>query len=550
MTARLLPILLAASTLSACATAPAAGPVEVQLLAINDFHGNLEVPQSSESWLAEDGTERRERVGGAARLAAALAAQRRTNSLTVAAGDLIGASPLTSALFLDEPSIKALSQMRLDVASVGNHEFDRGTAELRRMQAGGCERFTRRDPCALEPFAGAGFDYLAANVVAEDGTTLFPATAMREVGGARIGFVGMTLEGTPGLVADSATAGFRFLDEAETANRHARELRAAGADAVVVLIHQGGDMEPRFNLGPCPAISGDIGEIVARLDPAIDLVVSGHTHRAYVCEGTNAAGGRVLLTSGGRFGGFLTDIAMVVDPAADRVLSVTARNLPVDGSAGEDADVAGTVAAYVAAAGPVVNRAVGTITGEQVFDPDCGDTPAQDFIADAYLHAGRAALGESVDLALVNSGGVRSQLAGAADGVLSYGELAQMAPFNNGLIVLEITGADLAAAVQQMICDDEICDSVLIPSAGAAIAIGEGRAVLSLDGQPLDPARRYRLVTNSFLAGGGDGFTRLKDARQVANIGFDIEGIEAYAASGPLTVPTCGRVRGTPAADL
>ena len=448
----------------------------------------------------------------------------------------------------------------MDVASVGNHEFDRGTDELRRIQSGGCERYTRRDPCAVEAFEGAEFSYLAANVVAEDGSTLLPATAMRDVDGVRIGFVGMTLQGTPDLVANSATAGYRFLDEAETANRYAAELRRDGADAVVLLIHQGAEISPEFTTNACPLAGGDLVPIVAALDPSVSMVVSGHTHDAYTCMLPNGAGEDVLVTSGGRYGGFVTDIALTIDPATDTILSANARNVPVDGSAGTDDAISAYVARYAAAAGPVANRAIGTIADTGVLGEDCADRPEEGFIADAYYHGASAALGEPIDFAIVNSGGVRTDLSGASDGVLTYGELAAMAPFGNGLIVLELTGAQVKALLEQQFETENgagvVRDSALIPSRGMAWTVdlsrpdGQRIVGLTLDGEPLDPSRTYRMATNSFVAAGGDGFSVLADIEPLANAGFDIDAIEAYVAAGRLTVPICGRVRGIRSPEL
>ncbi|QZH75080.1 MAG: bifunctional metallophosphatase/5'-nucleotidase [Erythrobacter sp.] len=561
MNTKLAAALLSTIALAACTSVPdqSSAPVTVQILAINDFHGNLETPQS-ETWFMQDGVERRVRLGGAAQLAATLAALRSGNSVTVAAGDLIGASPLISSLFLDEPTIKALSTMGLDIASVGNHEFDRGTDELRRMQDGGCDVFTLRAPCAVEPFVGAEFAYLAANVVDSAGETFLPATEIREIGGARIGFIGMTLEGTANLVSAQATEGLRFLDEAETANRHAAELRAQGVDTVVVLVHEGADVDPYYNLTGCPGLSGPIVAIAEALNPEISLVVSGHTHQAYVCTVPTTAGSEVLLTSGGRFGGFVTDIALTIDPATDTVVSVTGRNVPVDGNAGSDPALAALVATYAEASGPVASRAVGPIApanGEQ--GEDCGDRPAQGFVADAYLHAANSAPGVGADLALVNSGGVRTNLDGANDGVLTFGELSAMAPFGNGTIVLEMTGAEFRNVLEQQFCEENgtttICDSVLIPSAGSHYTADPSKPALqritsvTINGQPLDPDHIYRVVTNSFLVGGGDGFAQFAAVPQVANVGFDIDALEAYVATGTVSVPVCGRVRNLAAAD-
>ncbi|MEL1249960.1 bifunctional metallophosphatase/5'-nucleotidase [Aurantiacibacter gilvus] len=563
MKTRYFPALLAGIALSACATpqvetaATRSEPVTLQILALNDFHGNLEPHARPTSYHAGE-TVQSERLGGAARLAATLAGLREDNSITVAAGDLIGASPLISSLFLDEPTIKVLSQMGLDLASVGNHEFDRGTGELRRMQDGGCEQFTRREPCSVEQFDGADFTYLAANVVDDSGETIFPGSEVREIGGARIGFIGMTLEGTANLVAAQATAGYRILDEAETANRIAQDLMEDGADTVVLLIHEGADVDPLYSLAGCPSLSGPIVQIIEQLEPAISVVVSGHTHQAYVCGLETLSGNEVLLTSAGRYGGFVTDITMVVDPATDTVVSLRGDNVPIDGSMGSDSAIAAVVETYSEAVGPVANRMVGPIhdTGEE--GENCGDRPAQLLVADAYLYAAETALEGGADIAFVNTGGVRTDLAGADDGMLDYGELYAMAPFGNGVLVLEMTGSQIAALLEQQFCDvgqTTICDSLLIPSDGVIYSGDMQRppqqriTSLTLDGAPLDPQQTYRVVTNSFLVGGGDGFSLLTEMPVVANVGFDIDALEAYVASAEHTVPVCGRVLNLPPQD-
>ena len=258
---------------------PAVPPIEVQILAINDFHGNIVTPPPVEVTGA-DGTKRMLTSGGVARLAAALAGRRTSASITVSAGDLIGASPLVSAAFLDEPTVAAMNLVGLDLNAVGNHEFDKGPRELWRMQAGGCGKFTALRPCRIEPFAGAKFRFLAANVRTADGVTLFAPTAIRQFGPLKIGFIGMTLKGTGKLVSPASSAGLTFDDEAATANALVPPLKAQGADTIVLLIHQGG-RTPAFSEGQgCDGLSGDILPILDKLDPAIATVVSGHTHYA------------------------------------------------------------------------------------------------------------------------------------------------------------------------------------------------------------------------------------------------------------------------------
>lgn len=554
---------LAALALAGCASIPRppssategpldSAPVEIQILALNDFHGRLAAPDGTHVYRDQDGMERRERLGGAAQLGATLMNLRQDHehTITVAAGDLIGASPLESAYFLDEPAILALNAVGLEIASVGNHEFDRGVDELRRMQAGGCEAFTARTPCALEQFAGADFAYLAANTVSESGETVFPGTVLRRFGPATIGFVGLTLKDTAKLVSPAATAGYRFLDEAETANAAARKLLAGGADTVVLLIHEGANVEPRYNLSGCPELGGAIVPILERLDPAIRLVVSGHTHQAYACELPAENGRPRVLTSAGRYGAFVTDIRLEINPRTGELLAVDAINVPVRADAGEQADTALLVQRYVDAAGPIANREVGPIEPAPTRGEDCIDSPQQGLVADAQLHASEE---DGAQIAFINSGGVRTDLASAEDGVMTYGEIFAMQPFGNALVVLELTGEQIKSALEEQFCEENgevrFCFSMLTGSRGFAYSFdrshpaGQRITGMALNGEKIEPARRYRVTVNNFLSNGGDGFDTFTRGTPVAEAGFDVDALESYIASGKAAVPVCGRVR-------
>ncbi len=302
-----------------------AAPVEVRILAINDFHGNLRPPTGGIR-IADPAKETKsiEVAAGGVEYMATLVKQLRgqaSNTIFVAAGDLIGASPLLSAMFHDEPSIEALSMMGLEIASVGNHEFDEGKDELLRMQNGGCHPV---DKCqGPHPFAGAEFHYLAASTFDRTtGKTIFPAYEIRNFEGIPVAFIGLTLKGTPGIVSPQAVAGLEFRDEAETVNALVPELKARGVEAIVVLIHEGGF--PTGNYNECPGISGPIVDIVRKFDKAVDVAISGHTHRAYICE----IDGR-LVTSGDKFGTLVTAIDLKLDPVTRDVVSAKADNVIV-----------------------------------------------------------------------------------------------------------------------------------------------------------------------------------------------------------------------------
>ena len=537
-----------AAFLSSCATVPpqapsAAASEDIQILAINDLHGNIEVPAGATTYYAS-GQPVKAQLGGVARLGATLAKLRQGHpeTITVAAGDLIGASPLASAYFLDEPTIMALNRMDLALASVGNHEFDKGVGELKRMQQGGCAVYTQRVPCRLDkPFEGAKFTYLAANVLDAGGHPLFPGTAIRRFGPVRIGFIGMTLKDTGALTSPAGTRGYRFTDEADTANALAAQLKAQGADAVVLLLHQGGQVDPFFNQDACPKLEGDILPILARLTPDIRLVISGHTHKAYICEVPDPAGAPRLLTSAGRYGYFVTDIRLRIDPASDKILSLSAVNDPVNEAAGEEADVRQIVERYGAASAAVASRVVGRIAGSLAAGDNALDTPLARLVADAQLAATRDPAKGGADLSFINSGGVRAGFSTQPDGSVTYGQIFTLQPFGNTLEVLELTGAALKQTLEQQFADDpsgKLRESFLIPSQGFTYAF-DRRAptrqrvvAMTLDGQPIDPAKTYRVTVNNFLANGGDGFSNLARAKFVADGGVDLDALEAFIAEG------------------
>jgi 5'-nucleotidase len=537
--------LAAGCSVSRQALGPAAitAPVEVQILAFNDFHGNLETPPPVEV-TAADGTRQKIVTGGAAHLAAALSQLRiGPNSVTVSAGDTIGASPLISANYLDEPTIDAMNLLGLEFNSVGNHEFDKGIAELKRMQIGGCAKYTLRTPCAVEPFAGARFRYLAANVVQADGTTIFPPFGIKKIptpaGPITIGFIGMTLKGTKQLVTPSGVRGVDFKDEADTANALVPQLKALGAEAIVLLIHQGGKTSDFTTGNGCDGLYGDILPILPKLDPAIATVISGHTHWAYVCRGTAQVGSGRLLTSAGKYGYFVTDLRLRFDPRTHRLLGQDARNVVVGGG-DSDPEVAALVSRYASAVAPIGNRVIGRLTETAKKSDDDGESPAADLIADSMLAATRAPETGGAQLALVNSTGVRVDLPG---GDVKYKDAFAMMPFGNNLVVMTLTGAQLKAALEQQYAiplrPKVTRPSVLAPSTGFTYAVDlkrpEGSRVLDmrLNGTPLTVDGRYRVVLNNYLASGGDSLTAFTAGTDVKDTGIiDLDALVAWIAQG------------------
>ena len=540
---------IAALGAAACAGVPAERrPIPVQILAINDFHGNLEAPESPVTIHMMDGSAPNKRFGGASALAGTIKQIRsRPHSITVSAGDLIGASPLVSAYFLDEPTIAAMNAIGLELNAVGNHEFDKGSAELRRMQTGGCEKHTTRVPCRVEPFKGARFRFLAANVRKADGSTVFPGTAVRRFGPVTIGFIGMTLKETGMLVTPAGVAGLSFADEAATANALVPALAQQGADTIVLLIHQGGKLPDTYRQAGCDGLSGAILEIMERLDPRIEIVVSGHSHNAYACE-LDRGGANRLLTSSGRYGYMVTDIRLEFDPRTHRLSSRGAINVPVHAGAGGDWDVARLVKRYADAAAPAAARVVGRLAAPAPRSD--GESPAANLIADAQLAATRAPGGGDADIGFINATGVRTDLVPLADGSITYGAIFALQPFGNNLVVKTLTGAQLKAVLEQQFRVEKgetTIGSLLVPSQNFRFAYDPsrpaGRRIVSmeLDGQPILPNGRYRVTLNNFLASGGDGFSVLSEGADTFDAGLDLDALEAWLATNP-PVPAVGRI--------
>ena len=534
--------------------ASAAGPVAVQILAINDFHGNLEPPRATTEW-NEDGAKRKEALGGAVNIAATLARLRQgqEHSVTVSAGDLIGASPFTSANFLDEPTILAMDLLGLEYNAVGNHEFDRGSAELLRMQQGGCSRNTTRTPCQVDPaFPGARFKFLAANVFKADGSTIFPGSAIKDFGPVQLGIIGLTLEETATLVTPAGVAGLRFGDEAASANALVPGLKAQGADIIMLAIHQGGRSEGVYNVAGCPGLRGDILPILDALDPAISVVVSGHTHEAYACERPARDGSPRLLTSGGRYGGFVSDIRLQVDPVTGKWATSSARNVPVTRASTLDPKVQALVDRYASAAAPAAARVVGSLSGPAMHSDEDDETHAANLIADAQLGFTRAPEKGGAQIAFMNGSGVRTDLVPDAQGRVRYGQIFEMQPFGNGLVVLSLTGDQLRRMLEQQFSSDSYAAGVqpalMVPSEGFRFDYdlsrprGQRIVAMTLNGRKIEPATSYGVTVNNFLASGGDGFTVLTEGRVVADAGLDLDALEAWLKRGR-AVPKLGRTR-------
>lgn len=533
-------------------TTEQASPIKVQVLAFNDFHGQLEPPAGGGALVTvgfkEDGSRITEVGGGATYFAHHIATLRAQNphTVVVSAGDLIGGTPLLSALFHDEPTIEAMNLIGLDINGVGNHEFDEGGTELLRMQAGGCHPV---DGCQDgTPFGGARFQFLAANVVVDPSTgrTLFPRYTLREFEGVQVAFIGMTLEGTSQLVTPQGVAGLAFQDEVETVNALIPELRAQGVEAVVVIVHEGGMQKGHFN--ECKEASGAIVDMANALDDEVDLIVSGHTHQAYNCV---IDGKRV--TSAASAGRVLTRIELLLDPATRDVVEVQAENRVVTRTAGEVAAVSELIQAYATKADPLRNRVVARMATRAASGSPSGETVLGNLIADAQLAATQPAHLGGAQVAFMNPGGIRSP-GELPEGDVTYNQLFTLQPFGNTLVTLTLTGEQIDALLEQQAYElhDNKPRRVLQVSRGFSYtwkaSAPEGQRVdlasIKLNGTPLEPQGRYRVTVNSFLASGGDGFTVLKAGTEPLGGAVDVDALELYLKkNSPVQPPALGRIQ-------
>jgi 5'-nucleotidase len=544
----LISLLLLALLISGAATAVAQKPqyVNVQILALNDFHGNLEPPAGSSGRIGSID------AGGAEFLATHISNLRalNPNTVVVSAGDMIGASPLLSALFHDEPTIEAFNLMGLDFNAVGNHEFDEGIVELLRMAEGGCHPV---DGCLDgDDFAGADFQYLAANVIWDkNGKTIFPAYKVRSFGSAKVAFIGMTLEGTPSIVTPSGVAGLTFLDEVETVNALVHELKAKGVKTIVVLVHEGGFQALPAPYNGCTGISGPIVDIVNGFNPEVDVVISGHTHAAYNCVING-----MLVTSAASFGRVVTQVDLEIDRSTGHVRTMTADNLIVTRDVPKDSFITALIARYKAIADPLANRVIGSITANITRTTNAaGESSLGDVIADAQLYAtAPAGFGEAV-VAFMNPGGIRADFtyagspAGEGDGYVTYGEMFTVQPFGNNLVTLSLTGDQIDTLLeQQFVGCGQTANRILQVSAGFTYTWSASGgpcskvdpASIMLNGAAIDPAASYRVTVNSFLADGGDNFFVLVQGTNRLGGAVDTDALEAYfqafspVAPGPM----------------
>ena len=564
---------VAGAKVDAGARSAQTGTAEIQILGLNDFHGQLEFVPSTSSGGRIGATA----AGGVEWLATHVRNLRaeNPNTLFVSAGDLIGATPLVSALFHDEPTIEAFNLMGLDYAGVGNHEFDEGIDELLRMQYGnrphdgdfdsgggvvgprglnpgnGCHPV---DGCGDgTPFEGASFDFLAANVrYKSNGNTILPPYKIQRFNGVKVAIVGMTLEGTPTIVTPTAVGNVDFFDEADTVNALVPRLKRQGVETIIVLLHEGGNPGLPLNettINQCGNLSGALPPIVQRMDDEIDVVVTGHTNWAVNC----VVDGKIV-TGAAATGRLITDIDLTVSRATNDVVSATVNNRIITRNVAPAPDLTALVDKYRALSAPLANRVVGatsaaiTRTGNAA-----GESALGDVIADSQLAATTPAGLGAAQVAFMNPGGIRADLqfapSGAeAPGAVTYEEAFTVQPFGNSLVTMTLTGAQIERTLEQQFCGtNAAAPRVLQPSAGfaytwnaaatgaadCAAADAIDPATITLGGALVDPATSYRVTVNSFLATGGDGFSVLNEGTDRLGGAVDLDALEDYLTATP-----------------
>jgi 5'-nucleotidase len=503
--------------------------VNLQILAINDFHGNIATTSGFSG-----GVGRADFLAANIRAAEAEA----DNSITVSAGDLIGASPLISALFHDEPTIEAMNLIGLDINGVGNHEFDEGADELFRMQVGGQHPVDGN--LDGDPFLGADFEFLAANVVVDDtGDTIFPAYAIREYQGVQIAFIGMTLEGTPTIVTPSGVAGLTFTDEVETVNALVPMLQQDNIEAIVVLMHEGGFASEGGGDGDgCGTLSGNLADIVDGFDDAVDLVIGGHNNQRFTCLDHNGKAVTMAYHSGRMF----TDIDVTLNRVTKdmTVQSIDNKENSQNGVTPAE-DLTALIDKYETLSAPLANAVIGSITTDITETNNAaGESALGDVIADAQLAStSPAGFGEAV-VAFMNPGGIRNDFdfvssGPEADSEVTFGEAFSVQPFGNSLVTMSLTAEQIDTLLEQQWVG-QTSPRILQVSEGfsyewdAAAADGSKVDPLSImiNGAPVIPLTSYRVTVNSFLADGGDNFSVLVDGTDRLGGEVDLDALVTY----------------------
>jgi 5'-nucleotidase len=533
------------------------GNLKVKILGFNDFHGQISAGKTVSS----------RPVGSAAVMSAYLKAAQagiENQTLLVHAGDHVGASPASSALLQDEPSIQWLNMLANSactyadktnpacnvVGTLGNHEFDEGKSELLRLLNGGNHV---SGPFLEDPYEGARYPLVSANVLDEvTGRPLIAPYVIKRVQGIPIAFVGAVLKATPTIVTPTGVAGLRFLDEADAANGYVAEIKAQGVRTLVLLIHQGGS-QSSYTTATNPSLTNSglnapaLLDVVTRLDPEFDLVVSGHSHSFTNSFVTTNAGKKVLVTQAFSAGTAYADIDLTIDPVTKDVVSESATIVTTfaDVAPGTTPDpaAAALTAAAEARVAPLTSQIVGFASVSYTRD---GGTTGEESLGD--LIADSQNLAEGTQFAFMNPGGIRADLTVPAGGhSISWNDLFTIQPFGNTLVSMNMTGTQLKAVLEQQW---QGSSTKMLQISGLGYTWDndqtQGNRIVELhdsSGTPLEPNASYFITCNNFLATGGDGFSTFTGGTNQVGGPIDLEAMIAYTEShNPLPAPMLNRI--------
>jgi 5'-nucleotidase len=475
-------------------------------------------------------------------------------------GDVIGNSPPQSSLLLDEPAMvffnsfangdcsigsKPQSASCNVVATLGNNEFDYGIPELFRMIDGGNGNTTI--PHVVDPYPGSRLGYVSANVVRAAGnTTILPPYTIRNVGGVPVAFIGATTISTPGLQNPADVEGLTFLDEADSINRYIPEIHNQGVHAIVVLLHEGGTQTPYD--GPTrvnETVTGRVTQIIPRLDPGVDVVVSAHTHEFTNAYLNNAAGKPVLVTQADMWSRAYADIDIIIDKNTGEIVSKSARIVPVyaDQSPGTRPDPAATAllareeSMYASEANQTIGVALQNITREE---NSAGESAMGDMVADGARAAMKTEVGFDI------STDIR---AGLSAGNITWSNANAVQPAGGTILSMTLTGKQILAALEQQWQTPAPAGNLIVSGLtytwNASQPAGSKVINVKVNGVPLDPARNYTVSIESFLVGGAGNYTVFATGQDITTGYANTDTLVSYIQSlpQPVNVTVDGRVK-------
>lgn len=481
--------------------------INLQILSINDFHGQI-----------DKAGKVNDKATGTAEYLAAYLKQRESqneNTFLVHAGDIVGASSPASALLQDEPTIEILNELGFDLGTLGNHEFDEGLAELKRLIDGGTHPNTGY-------FEGASFPYIVANVIDKNTKQpILPPYAIKVVNGVRVGFIGVVTKTTPSIVTPDGVKDVIFTDEVEAVNRQVKELKKRNVEAIMVLAHEGG-----FQDKTTGQITGPIADMVQKFDSEVDVVFAGHSH-TYL----NGSVDGKLVVQAGSYGNAFADVDLVIDKKTRDVVKKSAEvvNTYQEGMKPDQRvhDIVKDAKDDVAS---IISQEVGQSAAEITRTENAaGESALGNFIADAQRWK------MSTDFSFMNPGGIRANMPA---GKITWGDLFTIQPFGNDLVTMKLTGEQVKKALNQQFQDPNRIRMLQI--SGLAYKWDASRPasdrvydLKKTDGTPIDPTQVYSVTVNSFMASGGDAFTVFAEGSDRVVGPTDLDGLVDYVKQLP-----------------